>query len=169
MSSTLFAFPSARITKHIPNHTAPTRINGYVEQDALGVGRLPNPSSPNSDSVILFDISGPLSLNSVPDALSPQNTSHLVLSMTPNLQSAPENTNHGAARTHVLHFRSINTNHSNLQVRPTYPGLGVGKNGQDGGSFWFFEDVSEEGARDRLEWESRGVGKSAVWTVWLIG
>lgn len=166
----LFSFPSARITKHIPTHIQATRINGYVEQDSLGMGRLPSPNSPNSE-ITLLDISGPLSLNSVPDALSPQTTSHLVISLIPNLQSQPQS--HGAARTHVLPFRACPTNQnqlvSNVPVRLTYPGLGAGKNGQYGGSFWFFENEAEEGAKDRFEWERRGVGKRAVWTVWLIG
>jgi hypothetical protein len=38
----------------------------------------------------------------------------------------------------------------------------------DGGSFWFFEDVGEEGAFDRYRWEKDGVGRRAIWTVWLI-
>ena len=68
----------------------------------------------------------------------------------------------------MLPFRLFSSSDAGTP-RATYAGLGAGKHGVDGGSFWFFESPEEPGALDRVRWEANGTGKRAVWTVWLLG
>lgn len=166
---TVFSHPAARLVKTIPTLQPPTRINGHVPRDTLGVGRT------SSTDVVLADVYGPLSILVVPDPLDPT-IATLVLSV--GFQDAMLQ---GAARRFVLPFRSFQRDPVSGELvsqskikgfdaadRTLYPGLGAGLKGLDGGSFWFFEDVGEEGAFDRYRWEKDGVGRRAIWTVWLI-
>ncbi|SPO31928.1 related to conserved hypothetcial protein [Ustilago trichophora] len=166
---TLFSHPAARLVKTVPQLLPPARVNGHVPKDTLGVGRA------SSSDVILTDVYGPLSILLVPDPLDPT-IATLVLSV--GFQDALL---HGAARRFVLPFRSFQRDQVSGQLisqskikafdaadRTIYPGLGAGPKGLDGGSFWFFEDVGEEGAFDRYRWEKDGVSRRAIWTVWLI-
>lgn len=166
---TLFNHPAARLIKTIPPLQPPTRINGHVPTDSLGAGRISN------TDVVLADVYGPLSVLMVPDPLDPT-IATLVLSV--GIQDAKLQ---GAARRFVLPFRSFQRDSVSGQLisqsqirgfdaadRTLYPGLGAGLKGLDGGSFWFFEDVGEEGAFDRYRWEKDRVGRRAIWTVWLI-
>ncbi|EST07008.1 hypothetical protein PSEUBRA_003641 [Kalmanozyma brasiliensis GHG001] len=154
----------------VPQLLPPVRVNGHVPRDTLGTGRA------SSSDVVLTDVHGPLSLLLVPDPLDPT-IATLVLSIgftnANNLQ--------GASRRFVLPFRSFQRDPVSGELvsrskvtgfdaahRQIYPGLGAGTKGLDGGSFWFFEDVGEEGAFDRYRWERDGVGRRAIWTVWLI-
>lgn len=158
-STLLFAHPSARLTKTVPPVHPPIRANGAVPLDALGLG---NPASQRD--VLLADTYGPLALNVVPHPFLP-----LPASLVLSIGSAPDA--QAAARTHVLPFRAIHTRSSSSQAatpRTTYDGLGAGLHGTEGGSFWFFEHVDEEGAADRARWEHQGVGRRAIWTVWLL-
>lgn len=166
---TVFSHPAARLIKTVPQLQPSTRLNGRVARDTLGVGRV------SSSDVVLTDVGGPLSILVVPDPFDPT-IATLVLSVSfqdPLLQ--------GAARRFVLPFRSFQRDPaSGLLVsqskihgfdaahRTLYPGLGAGLKGLDGGSFWFFEDVGEDGAFDRYRWEKDCVGRRAIWTVWLI-
>ncbi|KAJ1018593.1 hypothetical protein NDA16_004875 [Ustilago loliicola] len=166
---TVFSHPAARLVKTIPPLQPPTRINGNVPRDTLGVGRT------SSTDVVLTDVYGPLSILVVPDPLDPT-IATLVLSV-----GFQDTILQGAACRFVLPFRSFQRDPvsgeliSQSQIkgfdaadRTLYPGLGAGLKGLDGGSFWFFEDVGEEGAFDRYRWEKDGVGRRAIWTVWLI-
>ncbi|CCF48369.1 related to conserved hypothetical protein [Ustilago hordei] len=166
---TLFNHPAARLIKTIPPLKPPTRLNGHVPTDSLGAGRISN------TDVVLTDVYGPLSVLMVPDPLDPT-IATLVLSV--GIQDAKLQ---GAARRFVLPFRSFQRDPVSGQLisqsqikgfdaadRTLYPGLGAGLKGLDGGSFWFFENVGEEGAFDRYRWEKDRVGRRAIWTVWLI-
>ncbi|CBQ71552.1 conserved hypothetcial protein [Sporisorium reilianum SRZ2] len=168
-SITIFSHPAARLIKTVPQLQPPARTNAHVPIDTLGVGR----TSPSD--VVLTDVYGPLALLVVPDPLDPT-IATLVISVDiqdVNLQ--------GAARRFVLPFRSFQRdpvtgelvsrskiNGFDAADRIIYPGLGAGLKGLDGGSFWFFEDVGEQGALDRFRWEKHDVGRRAIWTVWLI-
>ncbi|SPO31813.1 related to conserved hypothetcial protein [Ustilago trichophora] len=166
---TVFTHPAARLVKTVPQLQPPARVNGHVPRDTLGVGRA------SSSDVVLTHVYGPLSILVVPDPLDPT-IATLVLSV--GFQDALL---HGAARRFVLPFRSFQRDQLSGQLisqskikgfdaahRSIYPGLGAGLKGLDGGSFWFFEDVGEQGAFDRYRWEKDGVGRRAIWTVWLI-
>ncbi len=166
---TVFSHPAARLVKTVPQLQPPVRVNGHVPIDTLGVGR----TSPTD--VVVTDVYGPLSILVVPDPLDPT-IATLVLSV--GFQNALLQ---GAARRFVLPFRSFQRDSDTGELisqskikgfdaadRTIYPGLGAGLQGLDGGSFWFFEDVGEEGAFDRYRWEKDGVGRRAIWTVWLI-
>ncbi|GAK68014.1 uncharacterized protein PAN0_032d6244 [Moesziomyces antarcticus] len=166
---TVFTHPAARLIKTVPPLEPPKRINGHVPRDNIGVGRTA------SKDVVLTDVYGPLSILVVPDPLDPT-IATLVLSVTlsgPQLQ--------GAARRFVLPFRSFQRDPVSGDIisqskisgfdaadRTLYPGLGAGLKGLDGGSFWFFEDIGEDGAFDRYRWSKDGVASRAIWTVWLI-
>lgn len=168
-SITVFNHPAARLIKTVPQLQPPTRVNAHIINDTLGIGR----TSPTD--VVLTDVYGPLSLLVVPDPLDPT-IATLVLSI-----GFQDNKLQGAARRFVLPFRSFKRDPitgqlvSQSQVngfdaadRKIYPGLGAGLKGLDGGSFWFFEDVGEQGALDRFRWERDNVGRRAIWTVWLL-
>ncbi|CDW96346.1 hypothetical protein, partial [Sporisorium scitamineum] len=169
-SITIFSHPAARLIKTIPQlQPLPNRVNAHVPIDTLGVGRT------SATDVVLTDVYGPLSLLVVPDPLDPT-IATLVISV--DIQDANLQ---GAARRFVLPFRSFQrdpvtgqlVSHSQINGfdaanRAIYPGLGAGLKGLDGGSFWFFEDVGEQGALDRFRWEKHNVGRRAIWTVWLI-
>ncbi|GAC97377.1 hypothetical protein PHSY_004962 [Pseudozyma hubeiensis SY62] len=168
-SITVFNHPAARLIKTVPQLQPPTRVNAHVINDTLGIGRT------SSTDVVLTDVHGPLSLLVVPDPLDPT-IATLVLSI-----GFQDNRLQGAARRFVLPFRSFKRDPitgrlvSQSQVngfdaadRKIYPGLGAGLKGLDGGSFWFFEDIGEQGALDRFRWEKDNVGRRAIWTVWLI-
>ncbi|KAJ9477196.1 hypothetical protein PHBOTO_006430 [Pseudozyma hubeiensis] len=168
-SITVFSHPAARLIKTVPQLQPPTRVNAHAINDTLGIGRT------SSTDVVLTDVYGPLSLLVVPDPLDPT-IATLVLSI-----GFHDNKLQGAARRFVLPFRSFKRDPitgqlvSQSQVngfdaadRKIYPGLGAGLKGLDGGSFWFFEDVGEQGALDRFRWEKDNVGRRAIWTVWLI-
>ncbi|PWZ00364.1 hypothetical protein BCV70DRAFT_147947, partial [Testicularia cyperi] len=165
----IFTHPAARLVKTIPPLRPPVRINGRVPRDTVGVGHL----APTD--VVLVDVYGPLSVLVVPDPFSP-NIATIVLSV-----GFEDNSLQGAARRFVLPFRSFQTNPDtgslvrdskvdafDASSRVIYEGLGAGTKGLDGGSFWFVEDVGEEGAFDRMRWEQDGVGRRALWTVWLF-
>ncbi|PWN49129.1 hypothetical protein IE53DRAFT_161785 [Violaceomyces palustris] len=158
--SLLFSHPSARLVKSIPPLPPPPRVNGRVPADQTGAGRLA------TSDVILSDSFGPLTISTVPDPFNPT-ISTLVLSI------GFDEHQHGAARRFVLPFRSFDVgpnaaNAFNTATRITYAGLGAGRQGLDGGSFWFFEDIGEAGALDRQRWEADGVGKRAIWTLWIL-
>ncbi|TKY86846.1 hypothetical protein EX895_004133 [Sporisorium graminicola] len=168
-SITIFSHPAARLIKTIPQLHPPNRVNAYVPVDTLGVGRT------STTDVVLTDVYGPLSLLVVPDPLNPT-IATLVISV--DIQDASLQ---GAARRFVLPFRSFQrdtvtgelVSHSQINGfdaanRTIFPGLGAGLKGLDGGSFWFFEDVGEQGALDRFRWEKHNVARRAIWTVWLI-
>ncbi|KAI3486750.1 hypothetical protein L1887_49700 [Cichorium endivia] len=166
---TVFTHPAARLIKTVPPLEPPKRINGHVPRDNIGVGRTA------SKDVVLTDVYGPLAILVVPDPLNPT-IATLVISVTlsdPQLQ--------GAARRFVLPFRSFQRDPVSGDIisqskisgfdaadRTLYPGLGAGLKGLDGGSFWFFEDIGEDGAFDRYRWSKDGVANRAIWTVWLI-
>ncbi|GAC71117.1 hypothetical protein PANT_1d00003 [Moesziomyces antarcticus T-34] len=166
---TVFTHPAARLIKTVPPLEPPKRINGHVPRDNIGVGRTA------SKDMVLTDVYGPLAILVVPDPLDPT-IATLVISVTlsdPQLQ--------GAARRFVLPFRSFQRDPvsgdtiSQSKIsgfdaadRTLYPGLGAGLKGLDGGSFWFFEDIGEDGAFDRYRWSKDGVANRAIWTVWLI-
>lgn len=163
----VFSHPAARLVKTIPPLQPPQRVNGSVPIDSLGSGNL----APTD--VILADAYGPLQISVVPDPFNPSiNT--IVLSV------GFDNQQLGAARRFVLPFRSYELDATgqlvtkskvkgfNPTTRPIYHGLGAGTHGVHGGSFWFFEDIGEDGAADRQRWENDRVGRRAIWTVWLL-
>lgn len=131
--------------------------------------------------MILEDWQGALKLHAVPQQQQwsrsndkdDDTAGNLVLTLDRNGSSNNNSVYFGAEARKHLPFRSYAETTSamprNTIPRPTYLGLGSGSQGGDGGSFWFFEDVSEDGAADRWRWEKDGVGSRAIWTVWLFG
>ncbi|EPQ27943.1 uncharacterized protein PFL1_04687 [Pseudozyma flocculosa PF-1] len=164
----LFSYPSTRLVKTVAPLPPPKRINGAVPADSIGAGTL----APTH--AVLADCNGPLQITVVPDPFN-ESISTLVLSVGFDEQQW------GAARRFVLPFRSFELGQDGAPLsrpnvagfdsaaRPIYQGLGAGLHGQHGGSFWFFEDIGEEGALDRQRWEENKVGRRAIWTVWLLG
>lgn len=157
----LFSHPAARLIKTVPPLESPRRYNGHIPHNAIGLGPLKG-SLPESSGAILTDWMGPVELQAVASqSPSLKSAGTLILTVTA-VGKGPQ----------VLPFRSFAHDApmpSDTVPRMTYLGVGAGLHGTEGGSFWFFEDIREPGAADRLRWERQGVGRRAIWTVWLFG
>lgn len=131
-----------------------------------------NQATDETTGVVLQDWQGSMKLHAVPEwsnNISNDTAGNLVFTIEDNSSHAAR---YGAEARKHLPFRSYARETSmpkDTVPRPTYLGLGAGPEGGDGGSFWFFEDVSEQGGPDRWRWEQAGVGSRAIWTVWLLG
>ncbi|KAN0064423.1 hypothetical protein ACQY0O_002796 [Thecaphora frezii] len=188
-SAVLFSHPAAHLVKTVPSFHPPNRINGHVPIDAIGA------SNHAASDVVLATYQGPLDVSVVPDPFHPH-LSTLVLSVgfderqwgaarrfilpfrTFSNHDGAGSSDHGGDDQHRHHLHhhgathppdvARSPDHFHTGPRDIYEGLGAGLQGTDGGSFWFYEDVTEEGACDRQKWEADGVGRRAIWTVWIL-
>ncbi|PWN29377.1 hypothetical protein BDZ90DRAFT_107052 [Jaminaea rosea] len=176
----LFNHHAARLVKSIPPSHPPNRVNGHIPRDHLGPGSIYQAHA-ETIGVVLQDWQGKLQLCAVPDIPLSSDSDHhdngggsLVLTIEQPYNALAQV--YGAQRRQVLPFRSYTTSAreegqampENTVPRDTFVGLGAGEDGQYGGSFWFFEDVSEPGAEGRYRAEMAGMGKRAIWTLWLF-
>ncbi|CAO1630729.1 unnamed protein product [Jaminaea pallidilutea] len=72
----------------------------------------------------------------------------------------------------ALPFRSYSSDASlptGTAPRTTYPGPSAGTQSNPVVSFWFTEDITEQGAMDRYRNSKQGLGTRAIWTLWLYG
>ncbi|CAO1627487.1 unnamed protein product [Parajaminaea phylloscopi] len=165
-SHILFEHHAARVVQSIPPTKAPVRKNGNTPRDFHGLGHLGREHDATAGTV-LQDWTGNLQLFARPRyGAAGGNLVFELQGMHFSIQGCD-----GTPRVCSLPFRSYGldgTMPASTVPRLTYAGGGAGVHGIDGGSFWFFEDISESGAAERFEKERNGTGRRAIWTIWLF-
>ena len=180
LPTVLFSHSAARVVKSVPPCRVPEISSGSGSKTFLGSGTI-NDTHKETLGEILEDWSGSLQLVAVPNPelgsapgsqppLASETAGSLMISIEQPF--SPIVDRFGSQPRHILPFRSYANGQSlpeGAASRPTHRGLGAGPNGVQGGSFWFVEDIQEEGALTRFKNEAKGKDHRAIWTVWIFG